>query len=100
MDGSLALGPAERKRLMATFRKHPDPEVRRRAQMVLWLADGWTWSQVAAGQYCSSRTIDRWKSRYEQGGVEALLGKRRGRRSFFPGWIPGVGGGLGRRHGP
>jgi len=87
MDGSLALGPAERKRLMAMFRKHPDPEVRRRAQMVLWLADGWTWSQVAAGQYCSSRTIDRWKSRYEQGGVEALLGKRRGRRSFFPGWI-------------
>lgn len=87
MDGSLALGPAERKRLMAMFRKHPDPEVRRRAQMVLWLEDGWTWSQVAAGQYCSSRTIDRWKKRYEQGGVEALLGVRRGRRSNFPGWI-------------
>lgn len=87
MEGSVSAGPTERKRLLWMYRKHPDPEVRRRAQMILWLADGWTWSEVATGQFCSSRTIDRWVKRYEQGGVEALLGDPRGRRSTFPGWI-------------
>ncbi len=75
MDGNVSCGPAERKRLLGMYRKHPDPDVRRRAQMILWLADGWTWSQVTAGQYSSSRTIDRWVKRYEQGGAEALLGQ-------------------------
>lgn len=87
MEGSVSCGPVERKRLMAVYRKDSDPEVRRRAQVILWLADGWTWSQVAAGQYCSSRTIDRWVKRYREGGLEALAGKRRGRGSVFPGWV-------------
>lgn len=84
MEGSVALGRAERKRLMEVYRKHPDPEVRRRAHMLLLLSDGWSWSCIESALYCSSRTIDRWKKRYEQGGVEALLGMRRGRRSLFP----------------
>lgn len=87
MDGSVALGPVERKRLMEVYRKHPDPEVRRRSHIVLLLADGWSWSSIAAALYCSSRTIDRWKKRYERGGVEALQEERRGRRSPFGSWL-------------
>jgi putative transposase len=87
MEGSVSCGPVERKKLLWMFRRHSDPEVRRRAQMILWLDDGWSWSEVAAGQYCSSRTIDRWVKRYQQGGVEALADKRRGRRSPLGPWI-------------
>jgi putative transposase len=81
MEGSVALGPAGRKRLMEMYRRHPDPAVRQRAHIVLLLADGWSWSWIESGLYCSRRTIDRWKKRFERGGVETLTGERRGRRS-------------------
>jgi len=87
MEGSVSPGPAERKRLMEMFRKHPDAAVRRRAHIVLLLADGWSWSLIALVLYCSSRTIDRWKSRFAQGGVEALLEEERGRWSPFGAWV-------------
>jgi len=87
MEGSVSLGPAEHKRLMDVYRKHPDPEVRRRAHILLLLADGRPWSLIAAMLYCSSRTIDRWKKRFEEGGVEALGEDRRGRRSPFAAWV-------------
>jgi len=90
MDGSLAWGPAERKRLMEIYRKHPDPEVRRRAHIVLLLSDGWSWASITAALYCSTRTIDRWKRRFEQGGLEALVGERRGRCPLFPTWMVGL----------
>ena len=86
MEGSVSAGPAERKRLLAMYRRHPDPEVRRRAHIVLLLVDGWSWSAIASALYCSSRTIDRWKKRYEQGGTEALFGTRRGRHSLVSAW--------------
>ena len=79
MEGSVSLGPAERKRLMEMYRRHPDPAVRRRVHIVLLLWDGWSWSSIESALYCSSRTIDRWKKRFEAGGVEGLLGERRGR---------------------
>ncbi len=37
--------------------------------------------------YCSTRTIARWKERYEAGGLEALYGERRGRRPPFGAWM-------------
>lgn len=37
--------------------------------------------------YCSSRAIVRWKNRFEAGGVEALTGERRGRRSRYGRWL-------------
>jgi putative transposase len=87
MDGSVSLGPAERKRLLEMYRKHPDPAVRQRAHIVLLLVDGWSWSWIESTLYCSRRTIDRWKKRFEVGGVEALAGERRGRRSLYGPWL-------------
>lgn len=86
MEGSISLGRAERKRLLELYRKHPDPAVRKRGHMVLLLADGHPWSLIVTVLYCSTRTIARWKERYEAGGLEALLGERRGRASPFGPW--------------
>jgi transposase len=83
MEGSVSLGPAERKRLMEMYRRHPDPAVRHRAHIVLLLADGRSWSWVESALYCSRRTIDGWKKRYERGGAEALVGQPRGRRPAY-----------------
>jgi putative transposase len=90
MDGSVSLGRAERKRLLEVYRKHPDPAVRQRAHVVLLLADGWSWSSIVSVLYCSTRTIARWKQRFLEGGVDALLEERRGRRSPFAAWILGM----------
>lgn len=87
MDGSVSLGPAGRKRLMAMYRRHPDPAVRQRAHIVLLLSDGWSWSSVESALYCSRRTIDRWKKRFKEEGVEALEGRARGRRSLYGSWL-------------
>src|SRR6185312_6508687 len=86
MDGSIVLGVSQRKRLLQLYRKEPDPQVRLRAHVILLLADGWAWASIAKALYCSTATIDRWKARFEAGGVEALLEQRRGRRSLLLGW--------------
>ena len=87
MDGSIVLGPGQRKRLLAVYRKEPDPQVRLRAHVILLLSEGHAWSLVAAVLFCSTATIARWKRRFEAGGVEALLGERRGRRATrLVGW--------------
>ena len=87
MDGSIALGRRERKALLEVCRGHPAPAVRKRAQIVLLLADGYAWSLIAAVLFCSTRTVDRWKRRYEQGGIDALVDDPRGRRSRFGPWL-------------
>ena len=87
MDGSVSLGRAERKRLLEMYRRSPDPAVRLRSHIVLLLAEGQTWATIAAVLFCSTRTIARWKERFETGGVDALVTETRGRRSMFPGLI-------------
>ena len=87
MDGSISLGPAGRKGRMEMYRRHPDPAVRRRAHIVLLLADGRSWLFIESALYCRRRAIDRWKKRFEAGGIEALLGERRGRRSSYGPWL-------------
>jgi transposase len=87
MDGSIVLGPGRRKRLLAVYRKEPDPQVRLRAHIILLLSEGHAWSRVAAVLFCSTATIARWKHHFEAGGVEALLGEQRGRRATrLVGW--------------
>ena len=87
MDGSIVLGSNQRKRLLELYRKEPDPQVRLRAHVVLLLADGYAWAVIAAVLFCSTATIARWKSRFESGGVEALLEERRGRTAtLLVGW--------------
>ena len=87
MDGSIVLGSSQRKRLLAVYRKEPDPQVRLRAHIILLLSEGYAWSLVAAVLFCSTATIARWKRRFESGGVDALLDERRGRRATrLVGW--------------
>jgi transposase len=90
MEGSVSLGRAERKRLMELYRKHPDPAIRQRAHMVLLLDDGRSWSDITKILYCSTRTLARWKPRFLQGGVDALVEDRRGGASPFAAWVVGM----------
>lgn len=81
MDGSIVLGSSERKRLLEIYRGkevHP-AQVRLRAHIILLLSQGQSWSLIEQVLFCSSATIDRWKDRFESGGVEALLAETRGR---------------------
>ena len=78
MSSSIALSPDERNTLLDYYRAHPDPALRLRAHIVLLLADGHTWALIAAVLFCSSRTIARWKRRFQDGRVEALLGLPQG----------------------
>jgi putative transposase len=87
MDGSIVLGSSQRKRLLAVYRKEPDPQVRLRAHIILLLSEGRAWSLIAAVLFCSTATIARWKARFESGGVEALREEGRGRAAtLLAGW--------------
>ena len=88
MTPSIVLNPDQRQALLDRYRKDRDPEVRFRAHILLLLADGYTWATVATILFCSSRTIDRWVKRYQQQGIEALGGQKRGRPfRFDSSWI-------------
>lgn len=90
MDGSIRLRSGERKALMEHYRRNPDPAVRLRAHIVLLLAAGYSWQTISAVLFCSTRTIGRWKRRFERGRVAALLEERRGRRTAFGAWLIGL----------
>jgi len=49
--------------------------MRMRAHIILMLADGYPWSLIGSVLYCSARTINHWRQRFESGGVEALVGQ-------------------------
>jgi transposase len=71
---SITLTADERTTLLDYLRHHADPQLRLRAHILLLLADGYTWALISAVLYCSSRTIARWKGRFDEGRVPALLG--------------------------
>ena len=79
MASALSVGSAQRKALLRLYRRHPDPAVRLRAHIILLLAEGHPWSLITSALFCSSRTIDCWKQRFEEDGLDALFG---GRRSY------------------
>ena len=83
LTATISLNLDLRKTLLDYLRKSSDPQLRLRAHIILLLADGHSWSLITAVLYCSSRTISRWKSRFEQGGLDALLGLPRGPGVFF-----------------
>jgi putative transposase len=83
MDGSIRLREDERNDLLDHYRRAPDPAVRLRAHIILLLADGYAWATIVAVLFTSSSTIRRWQRRFQEGGVDALLGRRRGRRSAW-----------------
>src|SRR3954453_7127851 len=73
----------ERDELLWIYRKDADPELRFRAHIILLLAQGHTWDTIEAMLFCSSRTLDRWKKRFEEQGIEGLTGRKRGRPFRF-----------------
>jgi len=77
MDGSIVLGRSQRNRLLDLYRKDPSPCVRLRAHVILLLSEGHAWTLICAVLFCSSATVARWKQRFEDGGVAALLAERR-----------------------
>jgi putative transposase len=78
MSSHIVLTDSDRKTLLDYYRGQTDPDLRLRAHVLLLLADGHSWSLIVTMLYCSSRTIARWKDRFEKGGLPALFGKPRG----------------------
>src|SRR5688500_3743446 len=76
----LRLTPADRRDLLDLVRRSPEPAVRLRSHLLVLLADGHPWVTVAAALFCSTSTIARWMGRFEAGGVDAVLGRPRGRK--------------------
>ena len=84
MRTSISLSAEERNTLLDYYRcPFHDPALRLRAHIILLLADGYTWATIAAVLYCSSRTIDRWHKRFEQGRLDGLRGLPKGPRPRF-----------------
>jgi putative transposase len=83
MQSSIQLAGRQRKMLLHYYRSHEHPEARLRAHIVLLLADGYSWAMIAAVLFCSTRTIARWKTRFEKGGVHALLGQKSGTPAVY-----------------
>jgi putative transposase len=75
----LFLTTVQRDELLQVYRKDPEPEPRFRAHILLLLAEGRSWSDIEAVLFCSSRTIDRWRKRYQVEGITGLTGRKRGR---------------------
>src|SRR5215471_17904250 len=78
MPSHLFLRPAERRTLLRYYRRHPNPEIRLRAHIILMLADGYAWTVIRSVLYCSPDTINHWRHRFKSGGVEALSDRKRG----------------------
>lgn len=90
MNSSIASLNRQRKTLLYLYRHHTDPQVRHRAHILLLLADGYTWTTIAAVLFTSTSTIARWQQRFHDGGLRALAGHQPGRRSCFLAYWPGV----------
>ncbi len=81
MSSSVVLIASQHATLISRYRQHDDSAVRQRAHMILMLAEGHTWSLISSVLYCSTRTMSRWKRRFEHGGVDALFGRPCGRQT-------------------
>jgi putative transposase len=80
MYSTISLSSDQRNALLDTYRSDLDPQIRLRAHIILLLAAGHTWATITTVLFCSSRTVARWKQRFTEGGLDAVLGKPRGRR--------------------
>jgi putative transposase len=83
---SITLRPQQRDTLLRYYRTSTNPQLRLRAHILLLLDDGRSWDDIATALYCSTRTIARWKERFEQGGLAALPGQPPGARARGAGW--------------
>jgi len=87
MDGSIRLSRLDRKALLGTYRRSTEPEQARRAHILLLLDDGVAWTVIAAVLYTSTSTINRWRRRYLEEGVNGVTGRRRWRAHVREWWL-------------
>jgi putative transposase len=78
MNFSIQLTAEERNTLLDYYRADPDPQLRLHAHIILLLAQGLSWAAIAAVLFCSSRTIARWKKRFQHDRIDGLFGRQRG----------------------
>jgi putative transposase len=72
---SITLSLDQRDTLLRYYRGPFDPRLRLRAHILLLLDDGRPWDDIARALYCSTRTIARWKDRFQRDGLTALPGQ-------------------------
>src|SRR5262249_35576198 len=73
--------------LLRYYRAAGRPQLRLRAHILLLLADGRPWDDIARALYCSTRTVARWKARFRRHGLRALPGEPAGApRRLAAGW--------------
>lgn len=83
MEGSIQLRAAERKALLDIVKTGDTHAQRLRAHLLLLLADGLSWLTIAGVLFTSSSTINRWRQRFLDGGLTAVVdaaGRRRASR--------------------
>jgi putative transposase len=90
MSCTITLRAAERKALLDLYRQGTDPQVARRAHIVLLLDSGFSWDAIADVLFTSTSTIARWQQRFQTGGLQALAGRPLGRHPRFAGHWAGV----------
>jgi putative transposase len=76
---SIRLARGDEQALLDLYHRAADPEVRHRAHILLLLNAGYPWASICAVLFCSPSTIGRWRARFEEDGVDAVRGRRRGR---------------------
>lgn len=82
LHSELSLTPNQRAELQAHLRRHNLPaSVAKRMRIVLLLADGASYSEIQEKLETAATTIARWKTRYEEDGLEGLA-------TFHPGQSP------------
>ena len=87
MSHSISLTAEHRATLLSWYRGQGPAELRLRAHILLLLADGHTWATACAVLFCSTRTVARWKGRFQEQGPDGLLDRPRGRPARFgPYW--------------
>lgn len=80
MDGSIRLSAKEHKSLLEVVKTASTHEQRLHAHVLLLLAAGHSWQIIAAVLFTSSSTINRWRTRFLDGGLAAVIeapGRRR-----------------------
>lgn len=87
MDGNIRLSAHERKVLLQEVRRGIEPERRLRAHVLVLLNDGWAWDTIVAVLFTSTSTINRWRQRFLEGGLSAVLESSRSRGRRWQWWV-------------
>src|SRR5579884_3270362 len=74
MNSTIVLAAQQRQTLLDLYRHAKEPQLSRRAHILLLLADGYTWATIAAVLFVSTSTIARWQQRFRDAGLDGLPG--------------------------